>query len=111
MTEREQLTGSWKKGFDFRYLAGEDLIKDLTLTIKKVFRDHIKTARGEDDITALEFEETDKLMAVNKGNSRIISKLAGSIERQYWVGLKIIIYQKVDKVHGQVVRVRPKKVK
>ena len=34
MEEGKGLTGSWRKQFDYRFLSGEDLEKEVTVTIK-----------------------------------------------------------------------------
>ena len=109
----ENLKGHWKKNYDFRYLAGEDIIKDVTLTIKAVIKDEVESARGKEEVTALHFEETVKLMALNKTNSRTISKVVGSPMVESWIGKKIILTQKNVTAFGgehQVIRVKLKKV-
>ena len=108
-----QIKGNWKKNFDFRYLAGEDLVKDYTLTIKNVVRDQVESARGKDEVLAIQFEETKKLMALNKTNSRTISKVVGSPLVEEWAGHKIVLTRKHITAFGsehEVIRVKLKKV-
>lgn len=112
----EQLTGSWKKHFDIRFLAGEDLEKPFTLTIKSVIRDKVfnKKLNTHEPVNALIFEETEKLMALNKTNSRMISELVGTQRVEKWPGNKIILEQKIVKAFGEthkVIRVKNKIVK
>ena len=107
-----QIKGHWKKNFDFRYLAGEDLTKDVTLTIKSVVHDEVESQRGKDEVTAIQFEETPKLMALNKTNSRTISKVCGSPLVEYWIGRKITLTQQNITAFGsehQVIRVKLQK--
>jgi len=109
----EQLTGSWRKCFDFRFISGEDMTagKDITMTIKAVIKE--KVQRG-DVVTALTFQETEKMMAVNKTNARTISAVVGSPMVEHWPGKKIILQQKKVAAFGGehlCIRVKMQKVK
>lgn len=108
----QQLTGSWRKHFDFRFISGEDMTpgKDVTMTIKAVIKE--KVHRG-DEVTALLFHETEKMMAVNKTNARTISAVVGSPMVEHWIGHKIILQQKKVSAFGGehlCIRVKMQKV-
>lgn len=107
----KQLTGTWRKQYDFRFISGEDITKEVTLTIKAVTKE---TVHGQDEpVNALHFVETPKMMAVNKTNAKTISRVVGSPLLEQWVSKKIILISKDVKAFGSVhraIRVKMQKV-
>lgn len=105
----KELTGSWKKHVDFRFLAGEDFAeKTIELTVKRAVKEEAfnsKTGKNE-SVTVLYFNETDKGIILNLTNSRAIDRLMKSDKFEDWIGKKIPFFGKPDKRHGYVVRVR-----
>ena len=109
----EQLEGNWRKNYDFRFLSGEDLEEDVTVTIIKVAIEEVQGKAGKESVMALHFKGTPKMMAVNKTNAKTISKVIGSSKTEYWVGKQIILHAKTEKAFGsehRVIRVKMQKV-
>ena len=79
----------WKKMYDYRFLAGEDFDGDVTLTIKGVKKEEMYNGREKQNNPALSFEETTKMIVLNKTNARRIEKVTGSDETDDWIGKKI----------------------
>ena len=98
----EQLNGSWRKNYDFRFLSGEDLEKEVTVTITKVAMEEVQTQNGKDKVMALHIKGTEKMIALNKTNNKTISKVVGSSKVEHWVGKKIIIGCEKVKAFGSV---------
>ena len=108
----EKLT-HWKKLKNPDYLGAYELEqgKDITVTIKDVKSEKVKGTDGsEKDCIIATFIEPVKSMIVNSTNAKMIKKLTGSPYTEKWVGQKIQLYIKKEKVFGDiddVLRVRP----
>lgn len=79
--------------FPSKYIGEPDLKgKDVTLTIAKVQRDalQMKGGRKEKKIV-LYFEQTDKMMVLNKTNAMTVAGLYGG-EMMSWTGKRITLY-------------------
>ena len=105
-----QLTGSWKKHVDFKYLAGEDFInKTVNMTVSGSIKDEAynQKSRRNEPVVVLHFEGTDKGIILNKTNARAIELLMGTDKIDEWVGKQIPFYGQPDKRHGHIIKVKP----
>ena len=104
-----ELTGSWKKHVDYKYLSGEDFNdQTVELTIKKVVKEEAynpKTRKNE-PVVVLYFEGTDKGIILNLTNSRAIDNIMSTDIVENWIGKKVPFWGQPDKRHGRVVRVK-----
>tara|TARA_B100001750_G_C15331564_1_gene507557 strand:- start:125 stop:463 length:339 start_codon:yes stop_codon:yes gene_type:complete len=108
----EQLSGNWRKQFDFRFLSGEDLESEVTVTIKSVTKESVHTQGGSEEVVAMWFENASKGVVLNKTNHKTISKVIGSPKYEHWIGKKIILHAAKVKAFGgmhTVVRVKMQK--
>ena len=89
---KKELTGNWKKNFSYRFIAGEDLLKDdVTLTIKAVGIDEAFNGHSKEDVVVITFEETEKMIVLNRTNAKAITKRTGSVNVEDWKGFKITL--------------------
>ena len=101
---KKELTGSWKKNFDYRFISGEDLLeKDVTLTIKAVGIDEAFNGHSKEDVVVVSFDETEKLMVLNKTNAKFITKRTGTVNVEEWKGFKIRLTCETVSAFGQQV--------
>jgi hypothetical protein len=93
------LTGSYRKLYDSRFLAADDMPdgKDFALTVTKIDRQKVQ---GGDDVVAIHFAETPKMMALNRTNAALIRKALGSAAVETWIGKKITLYGTVCNAFG-----------
>jgi len=101
-----------RKLFPSVFLAAHDLDgKDVTLTIRALVQEELKTDRGGEDKWILYFEETakkaksprmEKRMVMNKTNAKTIMAIHGS-ETDDWVGKKIVLYPTKTPAFGEIV--------
>lgn len=101
----------WKKLFDYRFIAGEDLQgKEVTVTIEAIEKDEAFNARTlkKEQVNVMRFVGKKKAIILNKVNSRTIEKLLGTSDYEDWIGKEITIYPQPDPNHGEVIRVKPK---
>lgn len=104
-----QLTGAWTKHVDFRFIAGEDLEKDTTLTIKSVVKEEVfnPNSNSTDMVMILYFEETKKGIIVgSKKVGNALTRVLGTKEVQDWPGKKVTFWGEPHKRFGKVVRVK-----
>jgi len=98
-----------KKGMLY---AGAFQSKDVDLTIKSWKEIKQKGEDGDEYMTELEFDETPKKLWLNIVNSESLAELAGSGERDNWVGLTATYFPIRGKFFGSMrnaIRVRPTK--
>lgn len=107
-----ELEGSYRKFFDSRFIAADDVPvdKDVVLTITNVTLEKSKT--NNDKLMSLHFKETDKMMVVNKTNAISIRKFTGTADVKKWKEHKITVFQSTCKAFGDpnvpCVRIREK---
>ena len=99
---KNELTGSWKKNFDYRFIAGEDLTKDVQLTIKAVGMDEAFNGKQKEDVVVVSFVETDKMMVLNKTNAIACADLFGD-ESDAWQGQAIELFSTKTSFSGRMV--------
>jgi hypothetical protein len=106
------ITGNWRKVMDYRYLSGEDLLdQDVTLTIKEVGIDDVQNDRGTEEKPCIAFEETPKMLVLNKTNARKLTAALNTPSVENWIGHKITLYCETVSAFGkQVFAVRIKDV-
>ena len=101
---KKEITGSWKKNFDYRFISGEDLIeKDVTLTIKAVGIDEAFNGHKQEDVVVISFEETEKMMVLNKTNAKTITKRTGTVNVEDWKGFQLRLTCETVSAFGQQV--------
>ena len=98
---KKEITGSWKKYHDYRFIAGEDLTKDVQLTIKAVGIDEAFNGKTKEDVMVLGFVETDKMVVLNKTNAKILQKITGSQLVEEWKGHQVTLTAKTVNAFGQ----------
>ena len=104
--------GNWKKHFDYRFISGEDLLEgDVTLTIKEIGIDEVQNERGKEDKVAIAFEETEKMIVLNKTNAKWITAALKTPDVGKWIGHKVTLYCETVSAFGkQVFAVRIKDI-
>lgn len=111
----EQNKTHWKKHFDYRFLSGDELDGEITVTISRVVDEEVfnPSSNSKEKALAIYFEKAKKGIVLNKTNAKTIAKVVGSPYKEDWIGKKIIIYPKQGKFFGEtmkVVRVKMQKV-
>jgi hypothetical protein len=105
--------GKWELEFPTKYVRGVELDgRDVNLTIHDIEPGHeLKGRNGETDTgLVLYFEETEKMLVLNKTNAQSIAKLHGG-ELKDWIGKRVTLYPAQVQAFGdthEAVRVRPK---
>ena len=98
------ITGNWRKHFDYRYISGEDLLEGaVTLTIKSIGIDDVQSERGKEDKVVIEFEETDKMIVLNKTNAKILTKKFSTPMVESWIGEQVELYSDTVSAFGKQV--------
>ena len=87
----KQLTGHFKKHFDYRFLSSDELTKDATVRIKSITKDQTFNGREKEDVVVMHFVGKEKGIIVNKTNSKRIAKIANSPNVEDWVGIEITL--------------------
>jgi len=110
---------------DIRLLFPNDYIKaadlrgnDVTLTIKDVRVEELRTTGGNEEKAVVTFEELERRkkkgphkLVLNKTNAQTIAKALGSNETEDWKGQKITLYPTTCQAFGETVdcvRIREK---
>lgn len=100
----------YRKMFDSEYIGAWDLPRDVTVTIASVKAGQLTGQQGRKaKKPILRFERTEKGMAANKTNCKIIAAMYGTNTRE-WVGKRITLYATTTEFGGETVeciRVRP----
>ena len=94
----EEITGNWKKNFDYKFISAEDLEgQNRTLTIKSVGKDTAFNAKANknEDVLVITFAETDKMMVLNRTNAKTITRNTGTPVVEKWKGVKITLTPKL----------------
>jgi len=107
--ESKEITGSWKKHLDYRFLSGEDFGDEvLNLKIKSVTKEEAFNTRSKanEQVVVLHFEGTDKGIILNLTNSRAITRELGTDKVDQWVGKTVSFYGLPDKRFNRVIRVK-----
>ena len=102
----QSLSGTYRKYIPGRFLAADDLPpgREVTLTIAGASLETIEdpAQRGK-QLLALHFEETEKLLGLNKTNAAAIARLTGTPEVEKWAGHKVTIHREEVQAFGQKV--------
>jgi hypothetical protein len=101
---KKTITGNWRKNFDYRYISAEDILDgNVTITIKEIGIDEAFNGKTKEDVVAIAFEETDKLMVLNKTNAKTMTKLFNTPKVEKWIGQKITLTATKVQAFGQTV--------
>ncbi len=85
----------------FPYLEGDMLAgKTQTLTIIDFGFENVASERGEERKCVLSFNETNKVMILNKTNAKVLTSLFGQ-ETDEWKGKRITVYTERVKAFGK----------
>ncbi len=109
----------WKTLFPSLYLGAHDLQgRDVTLTIRRVVAEEVKTEKGPERKAIVYFVETgkkvkpgeeEKRLVLNKTNGKTIASLYGS-EMNDWMGKRITLFPTIVDAFGEkreALRIRP----
>lgn len=101
----------WRKLFDYRFIAGEDLEdKEVKLTIKEIRKEEVNTQAGKEMKPSIIFKETTKMVVMNKTNAKRLEIELGSNDIDDWIGKKITLYaEKINAFGQETLAVRVKK--
>ena len=99
-----EITGNWKKNFDYRFIAAEDFETEIKLTIKAVGIDEAFNGKSKDKVLVLSFNETEKMMVLNKTNAKTITRLVGTPLVEKWKGLQIKLHPETVSAFGAQVK-------
>lgn len=95
----------WKKLDNPNYLGAYSLMdgetKELTLTIKQVVTEEVKTDRGSDMCRVVHFVEKQKPMILNTTNSKTIEGIYETPYIEDWKGKKVTIFVAKIKAFGE----------
>ena len=100
----KELTGNWKKHYDYRFLSAEELTRDVTVRIEKVVQEEAFNGREKEAVVVLMFAGKDKGVICNKTNAKTISKIAGSPNFEDWKGVDITLTTQTVSAFGQQVQ-------
>jgi hypothetical protein len=95
----------------FPYIEGDILAeqdRDAVLTIERVMQGEMASSRGKETKVVVQFEETHKMLILNKTNAQAILNLYGR-KTQGWRGKRIALYSERISVAGRMhnaIRVR-----
>lgn len=109
--EQKPAKADWRGMFDREYLGAWDLPRDVTLVIREVRQGTLQQGTKKDKKPIIYFNRTDKGLAGNKTNCKIIAKLYGNDTRD-WIGKPITLYATKTSFGSEQVdciRVRPQK--
>ena len=100
----ESITGSYRLPDESNFLAADDLPSDenktIALTITNATKEVVTSPTNQQrEKVCLHFEETSKILALNKTNARSISRVLKN-EIKNWFGAKIYIYRTTTKAFG-----------
>lgn len=103
----EPLHGNWRNALGYRFLSAEDIEegKEITLTVKQVTIEEAmdtKTSQKK-QLVSVSFDETERLLALNKTNARTIASVTGSPRMEKWAGHKITLYRDKTLAFGKTV--------
>lgn len=103
----------WREIYPTDHLGSVDLINpdgkgyhDITLTIASIDKKEVEGEKGKKNLvlTAKFVEAGVKPMILNRTNCKVIAKLAGSPDTEYWKMIRIIVFVKTGvKAFGDVV--------
>ncbi len=104
----------WKKNFDYRFLSGDELKQETTVTIERVVLEEVfnPSTNSKENALAVYFVGAKKGIVLNKTNAKAIAKVVGTPYQEDWIGKKIIIYAKEGRFFGEnmkVVRIKIQK--
>lgn len=101
----EVVKGSWHTAYGYKFLSSEDMEPDqqFTLVIKGVTREmaYDSKTKQEKQLISVNFEKTDRLLALNSTNAKAISEIAGSPMVEKWEGVRITLYLEFGKWFGK----------
>jgi len=93
----------WRKNFDYRFLAAEELPGEVKLTIKSIQHEKAFNGKEEEAVPVLHFEKTEKGLVLNRTNARLIAKVLRSPYQEDWIGKEITIFPTKVKAFGDTV--------
>jgi hypothetical protein len=83
-----------------KYFKESDLNVPLLLTIKEVTIEEVGRGGEKDTRPIIHFEESQKLLTVNKTNARRLEKIAKSDDTDNWGGKRIVVFWDQDVEFG-----------
>lgn len=98
--DMKQLTGHFKKHFDYRFLASDELTQDVVVKIKSITKDQAFNGREKEDVVVIHFEGKKKGIIINKTNAKRITKIAGSPNMEDWIGVEITLTNERVSAYG-----------
>jgi len=93
----------WRKNFDYRFLAADELQGEVTLTIKEMKKEEAFNGKEKEVVPVLHFEKTQKGLVLNKTNAELITKVLKSPFIEDWIGKQITLYSTKIKAFGELV--------
>lgn len=111
----KEINTHWKKSFDYRFLSGDEIDGETTVTIDRLSQEETfnPSSNSKEKVLAVYFKGATKGVILNKTNSKAIAKVVGTPYTADWIGKKIIIYPKEGTFFGErmkVIRVKIQKV-
>lgn len=95
-----QVTGHWRKQFDYRFLAGDELKGEIEMEIASVETDTVEDKGKKKKVTVIRFKGAKKGVVLNKTNAKRIAAKAGYPDVEKWVGVKITLYPELVSAFG-----------
>ena len=101
---KKEISGSWKKHYDYRFISGEDRIRYRHCrTREAVGIDEAFNGHKQEDVVVISFEETEKMMVLNKTNAKTITKRTGTVNVEEWKGFQLRLTCMTVSAFGQQV--------
>lgn len=101
----------WRKKFDYRFLCGDELEKEITLKIREIKDEEVESDKGKKENKPVAyFEGAKKGIVLNKTNCKTLAKLSHSPYMEDWVGMRVTIYAADISAFGQemkAIRIKP----
>jgi len=101
----DQLKGNWRSLSDYRFLSSFDLEENqkIKLTIQKVTMEEAidPSTKKTKALISLHFNETDRIMGLNKTNCKILTSNFKTPKMEKWVGKEIVIYKTTVYAFGE----------
>lgn len=91
----------WRKNFDYRFIAAEELGGEVKVVIKSFSQEEAFNGKTKEIVPVIWFEKTEKGMVLNRTNSKVIARVLNSPYMEDWVGKEITLYPTMVQAFGQ----------
>ena len=101
----QELKGNWRSHSGYNFFSSLDFEdgQETTLTIKKVSMETANdpSTKKPKQLISINFNETNRLMALNKTNAKKITEITGTPKVDKWKGEKITLFKMPIRAFGK----------